>query len=199
MKKPTASRKSWRWPLVAAFVAALALSVLIGGAIAAANGGVNLFNPLSAQPAAKAGAMSQNLSAEATAQALHPVKPTARPNEGQPVVVGPTPTLTSGIFSVFGAPVSNSTFSSGSMYRGWVGAQFEYVYAGAGWISFANNQSRGEILVYVDGASTPPGIYDVSDGASSLRIISAAGDTLTLKTNTGATITFNLLTNTFGY
>lgn len=87
-------------------------------------------------------------------------------------------------------PFSASEFSANSEYQGSVGANWVYVYAGA-------QQGHGALRVY-DSHQTLLGVYTAPGASQWLKIHGVQGNVVTLDTDTGATLTFNLATRTFG-
>ena len=94
-------------------------------------------------------------------------------------------------------PFAASDFSATNLYQGYVNSQWVYIYAGEAWTNAAAQQGQGALRIY-DSHMALVGSYDAPGGAQSLRITGAQGGVLTLTTNTGATLTFNLATHTFG-
>jgi hypothetical protein len=109
-----------------------------------------------------------------------------------------TPTLTSGIFAHPGhVPFTAAEFSPTSLYRGQVGSRWEFVYAGEAWTNAAAKQGNGALRIY-DSHQTLLGVFTAPGAAQSLTISSVHGNIVTLASDTGATLTFNLATDTFG-
>lgn len=111
--------------------------------------------------------------------------------------LSPTPTLTSGVFThPDHAPFPASEFSSTSLYRGWVGSNWVYVYAGETWTNAAAKQGNGALRVY-DSQMRLVGVYTAPDASHSVQISRVQGDIVTLTSDTGDTLTFDLATDTF--
>ncbi|HET9109511.1 MAG TPA: zf-HC2 domain-containing protein [Ktedonobacterales bacterium] len=94
-------------------------------------------------------------------------------------------------------PFSSSEFSANTVYRGWVGSSWVYVYAGAAHTNGSASQSSGAVRVY-DKNQTLVGVFATPGATQWVRITSVHGDILTLVANTGATLTFNMTSNSFG-
>ncbi len=109
-----------------------------------------------------------------------------------------TATLAPGIYAnPEHVPFSSSAFSANSVYRGWVGSSWVYVYAGAAHANGSATQSGGAVRVY-DKNLTLVGVFTAPGATQWVRITSVQGDILTLVTNTGATLTFDMTSDTFG-
>lgn len=101
-----------------------------------------------------------------------------------------TPSLTPGIIvNPSHAPFSAAEFSANTLYQGQVGAAWVYVYAGA-------QQGHGALRMY-DSHQTLLGVYTAPGTAQWLKIRSVRGSVVTLDSDTGATLTFNLVTREF--
>ena len=100
------------------------------------------------------------------------------------------------IFQTHQGPLPNSQFSVNNAYVGPVGSQWVIVYAGTLWTSYPST-GIGALAIYDQATLKPIATVKATDGASSLTLISAQGTLLTVKTNTGATLTFNLTTDAF--
>lgn len=110
----------------------------------------------------------------------------------------PTATLPTGIVAHPGqGPFTADQFSATTLYRGWVGSRWVNVYAGEAWTNAAAKQGKGALRVY-DSQMRLTGVYTAPGATKWLKIKSAQGSALSLTTNTGATLTFDLATNTFG-
>ncbi len=108
------------------------------------------------------------------------------------------PALTPGIVALpVHAPFSAAEFSATTLYQGRVGSQWVYVYAGEAWTDAAAHQGAGALRIY-DSHQTLLGVYTAPGATSSLTITSVHGAVVSLTTNTGATLTFSLATDTFG-
>jgi len=102
-----------------------------------------------------------------------------------------TPSRTAGVTAnPSHAPFAASEFSANTLYQGPVGASWVYVYAGA-------QQGRGALRMY-DSHQTLLGVYTTPSATQWVKIRGAQGNVLTLESDTGATLTFNLATRTFG-
>ncbi|HZC06923.1 MAG TPA: zf-HC2 domain-containing protein [Ktedonobacterales bacterium] len=99
--------------------------------------------------------------------------------------------LTPGIFAnPDHVPFSSSEFSANSLYRGWVGSSWVYVYAGTA-------QTHGAVRVY-DTHMKLVGVFTAPGSMKSVKITSVHGDILTLVSDTGATLTFDMTSDAFG-
>ncbi|HEY7973812.1 MAG TPA: zf-HC2 domain-containing protein [Ktedonobacterales bacterium] len=111
--------------------------------------------------------------------------------------LSPTPTLTSGVFAHPGqTPFTAAEFSASSLYRGWVGSSWVYVYAGEAWTNPTTRQGNGALRVY-DNQMKLVGVYTAPGATHWLNITAVHGGAVTLVSDTGATLTFDLTTNTF--
>lgn len=109
-----------------------------------------------------------------------------------------TPTLTAGVFAHPGqTPFAADVFSAHSLYQGQVGSQWLYVYAGETWTNYVTRQGHGGLRVY-NSDKHLLGVYAAPAAAQWLTIASAHGSVLTLTSDSGATLTFNLATGTYG-
>jgi len=90
----------------------------------------------------------------------------------------------------------NSQFSVNNGYVGPSGSQWVIVYAGTLWTSYPST-GAGALAIYDQATLKPIAMVKTTDGASSLTLVSAQGTLPTTRTDTGATLTFNLVTNTF--
>ena len=109
----------------------------------------------------------------------------------------PTATLPSGVFDhPSQVPFSSSEFSSNTLYRGWVGSQWVNVYAGEAWTNSSTQQGSGALRIY-DAHMRLIGVYTAPGATKWLKIEHAQGTVLTLTSDTGAALTFDLATNTF--
>jgi hypothetical protein len=109
-----------------------------------------------------------------------------------------TPTLTSGIVAhPSHVPFSTTEFSSTTLYRGQVGSRWEFVYAGEAWSNAAAKQGSGALRIY-DSHQTLLGVFTAPGATQSLTISGVHGEIVTLASDSGAMLTFNLATDTFG-
>ena len=92
-------------------------------------------------------------------------------------------------------PFSASEFSANTVYRGWVGSSWVYVYAGTAHTNGSASQS-GAVRVY-DKHQTLVGVFNAPGATQWVRITNVHGDILTLVADTGATLTFNMTSNSF--
>lgn len=81
-------------------------------------------------------------------------------------------------------------FSANSLYQGPVGASWVYLYAGA-------QQGHGALRLY-DSHQALLGVYTAPGAPQWVKIRGVAGAVVTLDTDTGATLTFNLATRAYG-
>lgn len=177
--------------VVIAVIAAIALTALAVGVIQAA-GPRSWINSL---PPAKATVMAHDVSAAATARALHPTKPTPVATNAQDA--GPTPTLTTEFFPVPGSPFGNTIFSTDQGWRGWAGSTWIYVYAGTKWTNYAEGQGRGALWIE-DANDQKIGLFYAPDGSTVASMVSVKGAFMTIKTDQSASLTFNLVSHTWG-
>lgn len=109
----------------------------------------------------------------------------------------PTATLPSGVFAnPSQVPFESSEFSANSLYRGWVGSQWVNVYAGEAWTNSATKQGNGALRVY-DNHMRLIGVYTAPGATKWLKIQHANGTVLSLTSDNGAALTFDLASNTF--
>lgn len=188
-QKNAGPRRSVVWTRGLAALAAATCALALVGVIHAAGG---LPGAQSSVPPAKATVLARSQQAIATAQARHPTKP-AHPT---PPPAEPTPTLTAGIIETHQGPFPNTTFSVANMYRGPVGAQWEVVFAGTAWATFPTAGSGALRIYTITGNSI--GVFAAPGGSMTLRITSVTGAIVRLQSDTGAALSFNLATNTFG-
>ncbi len=110
----------------------------------------------------------------------------------------PAPARTSGVVALPShLPFAASEFSATNLYQGRAGSEWVYVYSGEAWTNAAAKQGHGALRIY-DSHMTLIGVYSAPDGAQSLRIAGAEGNIMTLTTDTGAILTFDLVNHTFG-
>ena len=108
-----------------------------------------------------------------------------------------TPTLTSGVFTPSGQlPFSSGQFHATSAYRGWVGSHWVFVYAGESWINAATQQGSGALRIY-DSQRNLLGVFITPSPTRWLEISGAHGETLSLRSDSGAVFSFNLVTDSF--
>ncbi|HEU5345064.1 MAG TPA: zf-HC2 domain-containing protein [Ktedonobacterales bacterium] len=109
----------------------------------------------------------------------------------------PTATQPSGVVAHPGqGPFASDEFSSTTLYRGWVGSTWVNVYAGEAWTNAAAKQGQGALRVY-DSQMKLIGVYTAPGATKWLKINGAHGSVLSLTSDTGAALTFDLTTNTF--
>jgi hypothetical protein len=117
-----------------------------------------------------------------------------------------TPTRLTGLVSDPQGPIgTNQTFHATGHWVGEVEGQWYLIYAGAKASPDTNQDTRSELLVYKEpaevgvgdehifvGAYVPP-----AGGTEPLTITSASESTLSLRTSTGATLSFNVVQRAF--
>jgi hypothetical protein len=107
---------------------------------------------------------------------------------------GATAGLTPGIVEQRQGPFSAAEFSVTNMYRAPVGARWLFAFAGA--TRDENGQpAQGAMRVYqltASGAYTFVGLYPAPSGTGALRVSAGAGTVLTLATDSGRSLTFDL-------
>ena len=143
-------------------------------------------------------AIAHQLQAEAT-HPKAPVPPPALPP-------GPVPVMPSGIFSTHEGPFSDVDFSVSNAYALRQGSQVEEVFAGAVRARDGSGDLQtGGVRVYLfpadpssGGASVYVGQFLFAPAAgTSLSVVSAAGNALTLQTGSNVTVTFDLSSHVF--
>lgn len=181
----------WKRPVVAILIAC-SLVVAIGAGVALASG-----NPFAKYPPAKAAILQREQNAVATAQA-QPRAP-KNPNYVAPAASTPHPTETAGITNGQNAgPFSACELLVQNTWQGPVNGRWEVVYAGATHHDLAAcNDPQGALVIFDRSTAAQIGWYTAPAGAKSLAITSVNDEVMTLRTDTGATLTFNLATNTF--
>jgi hypothetical protein len=143
-------------------------------------------------------AIAHQLQAEATHPKV-PVPPPASPP-------GPAPVMPSGIFSTHEGPFSDVDFSVSNAYALRQGSQVEEVFAGAVRARDGSGALQtGGVRVYLfpadpssGGASVYVGQFLFGPAAgTSLSVVSAAGNVLTLQAGSNITVTFDLSSHVF--
>lgn len=110
------------------------------------------------------------------------------------------PDRTPGISRLQQAPFGTETFAATGHYSGMVGNRWYVVYAGT--IGpFGKHPNLGGITIQTFGATSDKREIDFGPypdmGTHKLTILSVSGNVLTLRTETGATVTFDLVTRSF--
>ncbi|HEX8731263.1 MAG TPA: hypothetical protein VF725_04295 [Ktedonobacterales bacterium] len=173
------------------------LLIVIGSGAVLANG-----NPFAKYPPAKAAILQREQNAIATAQAnAHATKPT----HYTPPPSAPAATPVTGIEGLHQGPFPACQFSVNNFWQGPVNGQWELVYAGTKNSNIATcSNGQGALAIYSeemgrygDGPVTTIGTFTVPTSATSLTITGVNGGDMSVRTNTGATLTFDLHTNTF--
>lgn len=188
-KSNVGPRRPVVWTRGLAALAAVICALALVGVIQAAGGLPGVQSPL---PPAKATVVARSDQAIATARARHPTKPA----HVTPPPAAPTPTLTAGIIQTHQGPFPNTAFSVANMYRGPVSARWEVVFAGTAWTTFPAVGS-GALRVYTITGDLIS-VFPAPDSSTTLRITGVTGAILRLQSDTGAALSFNLETNTFG-
>lgn len=181
----------WKRPALAVLIAC-GLVAIIGAGVALASG-----NPFAKYPPAKAAILQREQNAVATAQA-QPHAP-KNPNDVAAVASTPHPTETAGITNSQSAgPFSACKLLVQNMWQGPVNDRWEVVYAGATHHDLAAcNDPQGALAIFDRNTAAQIGWYTAPTGVKSLTIIAVNGDVMTLRTDAGATLTFNLATDKF--
>ncbi len=172
------------------------LLIVIGSGVVLASG-----NPFAKYPPAKAAILQREQNAIATAQAHTHTKPT----NFTPPPSAPAATPVAGIADLHEGPFPACQFSVNNFWQGPVNGQWELVYAGTQNSNMATcSGGRGALAIYSeemgkygDGPITTIGTFTVPTNATSLTITAVNGNDMTVRTNTGASLTFDMRTNTF--
>jgi hypothetical protein len=106
---------------------------------------------------------------------------------------GPAPAETAGIVNLRQGPFSPSIFTCRNMYRGQVGSDWLYVFAGASVDGDGKQQAAVRVYKQPAGGSYGlVGVYAAPLTSGPLTIVSVNGSTLTLRSDGNEGITFDL-------
>jgi len=201
MKQQLASGRRIRhkvaWSIVATIAALAALGVGTG---LATQGPLLMKRPASAWPAAKAqelGRLQQEMDAARAHPRPKPVAPVPPPHQ-------PDPARTAGIDNdMHQGPFPATEFTVRNFWQGPVGPAWMLVYAGAT-RDAAGTTVQGSLRLYNEPIDAngdyhlvPIGTYAAPNGAGALTMTAATGDVLSLRTDGGSTLSFNLQTLQF--
>ncbi len=209
MRQPTRSRAG---ATVTRVVVVALIFVVLGTGIAAATGP----NPFSFPwdrpdlPAAKATMIARQDQAILNARKTPYAKPPKAVVDATMTAVVvhrtqsplPTPTFTSGIFQGGSDAFVNRDFGSANHWVGEVSGTWYDVFAGVRHDPGADTNRHGALIVISCANPCQTGHqqtsrYDAPTGTAGVKITGVTGTTITLVSETGATLTFDLLTHQF--
>ena len=148
-------------------------------------------------PAAKAQLYDQEQRALAQARANPRPK---LPSAGLAPAAQAAPQRQAGIIAMRQGPFPRSTFDVRDVWQGPVGSDWVLAYAGAAPDAPAASPTRGAIRVYTETADlhlTLLGTFPAAEGTGPLTITAISGTLLQLRTDSGATLTFDLQTRQY--
>lgn len=182
-KQGKASR-SRRVMVAVAIIGAAALAVLASHSVS----GLASQAPI---PSAKATIIARAHNAGSSIPPADKTKTPPFANSNPPVATPPT-----GIFVTHQGPFANSSFAPVNVYVGQYKGQPITVYAGTKWTNYETHQGQGALLVFTTNAHLL-GEFVAPDNSTWLQIESVQGDSLLLKSDKSATLTFSLATMSF--
>lgn len=148
-------------------------------------------------PASKAQIYQQQQQALAQARANPRPK---LPSAGVANAPLPSPQRQAGIVSMHQGPFPPSTFVVRNFWQGPVGSEWVLAYAGATQESPDRPPQLGAVRLYSESASmqlSEIGVFPAAPGTAPLTITAANGDVLQLRSDSGATLSFNLQTHLY--
>jgi hypothetical protein len=117
-----------------------------------------------------------------------------------PPATQPVPTRQAGIVAARQGPFPRASFDVRNVWQGPVGSTWLVVYAGAVPTSPGATASQGAVRVYQEGSDlhlTLIGTYPAAAGVGPLTITGKAGTTLSLRSDSGATLSVDLTSDQF--
>jgi hypothetical protein len=153
-------------------------------------------------PEDKAARVQAEQAQRAAQQANPRPKPSEQAGRAAAAAANPAPpTRQAGIDDMHQGPFPASSFIVHDFYQGPAQGTWLLVYAGATRDLATGATQRGALQLYaepqVGGPLTPVGTFAAPTGASPLRVVAAAGTRLTLRTDAGQQLTFDLGTHQY--
>lgn len=168
---------------------------VLGATVALGDGGIVTPETAKANLAAKQ-SLERQIAAELAAAQAAPGA-SKNPLRGQGAPVGSRAPMPTGIFSSHGAPFSPEQYTIANVWQGLIDGNSIQVYAGA----LAKNQAAGIVIILAfpsSGTTTPAPQVVVAPGTPGvLRIVGASGTALQIRSASGSTLSFDVLSRTF--